>query len=453
MKKNTISIFFTLILLVLSLIPSVGLLLFGESAASGNEAKAALPKLYSAEGLNLQFLDEFKAYYSQNFYLREEAVTGWAELSTELGQSSNEQLTLGREGWLYYRETLDDYRGIGLSDESLAEISRNLSLAQQSAERRGASFLFVIAPNKISLYDKNAPDYVKKNYESSNAARLMPMLEKAGVGHADLFKAFAGQGETLYYRTDSHWTVKGAALGADTITAAFGRPTQYFAQDFSVPGTHRGDLYDMLYPRAAEVENELLPSKGWSFRTKGDARGGDAVTIRTENDIASGKLFCLRDSFGNALYPYLAESFSSATFSRSDRYDMCRSEALEADFVLFEIVERNIDWLWEKPMLFPACSQQAPDAEQSDLKLKASAEDHAEAEAQVVTVELPAALRTPGSPVYLIADGLAYEASVNADPASEESVRLTACLPEKMAVEGVIAERGGLTVFYPCATD
>ncbi len=452
MKKNSISIVFILLLMTASLIPSVGLLLFGAGESSGNEKKAELPALVKDGSLNIGVLDEYKEYIAQNFFLREEAVTGWARLSAGLGQASNDQLTLGADGWLYYRETLDDYRGIGLPEDQLLEIARNLSLAQQSAAQHGASFLFAVAPNKISLYDGEAPAYLINAHDSSNAARLQPLLDKAGVGTVDLFDTFSKEEETLYYRTDSHWTVKGAALGADTVMAAFGRPTQYFSQDFSVPGTHRGDLYDMLYPRGRLEEEEPLSSRVFSYNTLGNARGGEAVTIRTANDSADGKLFCLRDSFGNALYPYLAESFGSATFSRSDRYDLLRSEAQEADFVLFEIVERNIDWLWEKPMLFPALSRPVPAAEQSELKLKASAEVYDET-AQIVTVELPTALRTPGSPVYLVADGQAYESPVNADPASEESVRLTACVPQEAEVMGLIVELDGRTVFYPSTVE
>jgi hypothetical protein len=69
-----------------------------------------------------------------------------------------------------------------------------------------------------------------------------------------------------------------------------------------------------------------------------DPKGGDAITIRTEGPGA-GRLYCWRDSFGVALYPYLAEAFAEAVFTRSADYVLP-----EGDYEVFilEIAERNL---------------------------------------------------------------------------------------------------------------
>ena len=61
-----------------------------------------------------------------------------------------------------------------------------------------------------------------------------------------------------------------------------------------------------------------------------------------------GSLYCRRDSFGIALYPFLADSFQQAEFSRSADYSVAAFSELDADVVILEIVERNI------PLLLPA---------------------------------------------------------------------------------------------------
>ena len=51
--------------------------------------------------------------------------------------------------------------------------------------------------------------------------------------------------------------------------------------------------------------------------------------------------------FGIALYPYLAEAFAAAEFSRSADYSVEAFSGLGADAVILEIVERNL------PLLLP----------------------------------------------------------------------------------------------------
>ena len=109
-----------------------------------------------------------------------------------------------------------------------------------------------------------------------------------------------------------------------------------------------GDLYQMLYPTGKGRETELVYGPGFTYTTASDPRGGNAITIRTSSESGSGRLYCRRDSFGIALYPYLAEAFESAEFSRSSDWSVESFTGLGADTVILEIVERNI------PTLLPA---------------------------------------------------------------------------------------------------
>ena len=98
----------------------------------------------------------------------------------------------------------------------------------------------------------------------------------------------------------------------------------------------------MLYPTGSGREAELVYVSGFTYETASDPRGGNAITIRTTSETGTGSLYCLRDSFGIALYPYLAEAFASAEFSRSADYSLAAFEQVDADTVILEIVERNI---------------------------------------------------------------------------------------------------------------
>ncbi len=338
--KHFSKIFITLFLAI-CLTPFIGLLLGFESAAGANEILSPPPRF------GLTVLNETAEYVADRFALRQHLVSCWSWLNEKLLRTSaEEQVILGGDGFLFFSDTLDDYCGISLKEEELERIAQRLASLQEELEAEGKQFVFTIAPNKNSLYPGWMPAAYACRHEQSNAVRLLPWLKQYGVNYADLFTPLSE--EMLYYKTDSHWTARGAALGADTILAALGRESSYASHSFGTEGIHKGDLYEMLYPAFSGREAETLDLSGLSFRALNDTNGGNAITIRTESEYGAGTLLCWRDSFGIALYPYLADAFESATFSRAADYDLSRFADAEYDTVILEIVERNI------PRLLPA---------------------------------------------------------------------------------------------------
>lgn len=355
MEKKRIQIAFIALFLLLCLLPSVGMLLLGESQGLANEAMAPRAALRTAEGkLNCNVLSDFSSWFEGRIAFRKELVSAWASLNARVFRTSvEEQVVLGKDGWLYYSPTVDDYMGRGMSEEELERAAQNLAAIQRGCESRGARFLFTIAPNKNSLYGDNMPDRIAEDHAASNAERLKPVLERYGVNYVDLFAAFSDRGELLYYRTDSHWDNRGAALAADTILAALGTDAHFFDGPFAAGEPHLGDLYEMIYPAGTEREEGWLYSPGFTYSVSGNPRGGEAQKIKTSRDNESGSLLCWRDSFGNALYPYLAERFGEAQFLRSASYDLSQLDASGADTVIVELVERNLAQLADlDPQLF-----------------------------------------------------------------------------------------------------
>ena len=346
MMKRSLSVLFIGIFLLLCLIPSAGMLIAGPSPLLANESAPRTPALLDRDGnLNPEVLADTTDYIGTRFALRPLLVSARSFLYERLlHTSAEEQVTLGEGGELYYSSTLDDYCGVGLSDDKLRLIAAHLAGIQAQVERDGGQFLFAVAPNKNAVIPERMPARFPAGRESSNYARLLPLLKQAGVNCVDLHALFSGHPE-LYYRTDSHWTAEGAALAADALLTALNRESSFAAGPFSESGTHIGDLYQMLYPVGKGREAELEYSPGFTYETASDPRGGNAITIRTSARDRTGSLYCRRDSFGIALYPYLAEAFGTAEFSRSADYSPEAFSGLGADAVILEIVERNLSLL------------------------------------------------------------------------------------------------------------
>ena len=94
-------------------------------------------------------------------------------MSKVFDTSASKDVILGKQNWLYYKDTEDDYLGKNiLSDAEIEIISNNIKMMQQYVEAQGAKFLFFIAPNKNSLYGQYMPKLGAKFSQQSNACKL-----------------------------------------------------------------------------------------------------------------------------------------------------------------------------------------------------------------------------------------------------------------------------------------
>ena len=395
MKKA--KLIFISIFIVLCLIPSVGMLIFGEARPAANEVLARKPSVTTRSGeLSLSFLSDVSDYIADRFAFRQELATAWAGVNAKLlGTSVEEQVILGSDGWLYFSDTLPDYMGQGMSDAELRYLANDLALMQEYIESQGKQFAFTIAPNKNSIYPEHMPDYIENRHGESNAARIGAYLDTAGVNYLDLFENL-GSEENLYYKTDTHWNSRGAALAADGLLNLLDRGGDYSAASFATAENHRGDLYEMLYPAGRAVETA---------------------------PAYDGEL-----SYIIALYPYLAQSFAAATFSRSADYDLTLANS--ADAVIIELVERNLSNILSREPTFPAPARELPSAASVGTIAVDSDEAKTDAMADYVRVsgELGAYMLDSGSRVYIAAGDTAYEAYI-CTSSDSDALRFFAWIP------------------------
>lgn len=436
MKKA--KLIFISLFVALCLVPSAGMLLFGEAQPAANEVLAAKPAITTRSGeFNLSFLSDVSDYIADRFAFRQELATAWAGVNAKLfGTSVEEQVVLGRDGWLYFSDTLPDYMGQGMSDTQLRYLANDLALMQEYLEAQGKRFVFTVAPNKNSIYPEYMPGYIENRHGESSAARMGAYLDAAGVNYLDLFDIL-GSEENLYYRTDTHWNSRGAALAADGLLKLLDRSGAYSASAFAAEEEHRGDLYEMLYPAGRSLETAPAYDGELSYVCESDPNGGNAITIKTSCGDGKGELMCWRDSFGIALYPYLAQSFAAATFSRSADYDL--TLAASADTVIIELVERNLSNILSREPVFPAPVRELPPAVNAGtVSVDSDGAKSGGPEGYMrVSGELAAGMLDPGSRVYIAAGDTVYEAYICAS-ADSDALRFFAWIPADGAAHHII---------------
>ncbi|MDO4277098.1 MAG: hypothetical protein Q4D16_25845 [Eubacteriales bacterium] len=349
---------YCIIFFLICLCPSLGMLLTGQEASSENRELAKFPELKTEEGINREWLSQAGDYFQEHFAFRSELVTANALLNGKiLGVSTADGVIQGRNGWLYYKDSLSDYLGTELmSQRSLYNTAHILAMTQSYLESKGVRFLFTAAPNKNSLYGENMPYYYNVKVSSTgNLEQLKPFLEKEQVTYADLYRAFSGKEEVLYHQRDSHWNNKGAAYAAEQLMTALDKEhDSYEEETYTVRRDFQGDLDNMLYPLALTLEDEIYYDKTPTFAYVGEVESNFDPRITTVNPVKSGSLVMYRDSFGNSLLPFLADAYANAYFSRGVPYQLNDVDTAAADTVIIERAERFLPEIPQSPPVMAA---------------------------------------------------------------------------------------------------
>lgn len=415
--------------MALMAVPSAGLP-HKEPASTENRTLASFPSVRTQDGsLNTQVLSDFGDWFGDHFGFRSDLVTADAKVNSSLFQvSSSDQVVLGTDGWLYYANSLPDVQGTRqLSDRALYCIARSARLLQDSLSSRGIHFLMTIVPNKSTLYPDHLPSYCSiSTGEKSALERLETFLDGERVHYLDLCDVLqkgkekavitdpsSGAG-ILYHLRDSHWNNQGAAIAEDAMLNMLGKDhVGYDFDSYEVRTDFTGDLDTMLFPRAVTEEDEIYYDRPQTFAYVGEIGSTFDPKIMAVNPSKTGSLIMYRDSFGNALVPFLADEFSSSYFSRSEQYPESDLQDHPCDTFISERAERFLTLRSANPPIFtaPAVLPEGSITDAGDGSSVTSLQASANGDSIVWTGVLSSSLIRSDTRIYVRAGGeMIYEA-------------------------------------------
>ncbi len=316
-----------------------------------------IPSLVEQDGrINNDYMKDLSDWFDKSFGLRNFLIgTEHRIMAAIFGESSEKKVILGKDGWLFYEETLDDYQGTNLmSEREIYSIAKTLELMDEYCKSNGMKFAFVPVPNKSTLYPQKMPGFYPDFSGKSNMDMVKDELKNTEVEYVDLETEFAKE-KILYRKTDSHWTTEGAGFASDCILDALGREHKNnFGTKTRRAEDGSGDLYDMLYVYGKDYDKDIVYDKSHYFRYERPIRSFEDNFINTVCENKEDRLYMFRDSFGNTLHPFLADEFGHSAFTRVLPFDLTRAKQDGANFVILEIVERNIERIITEGAVFPA---------------------------------------------------------------------------------------------------
>jgi hypothetical protein len=166
---------------------------------------AEVPSLSADPESVAAFPSEFEAFWNDHFGFRSLLIR-WHHLMRLrlLGLSSNENVVVGTDGWLYYagQGNMDLYRAATpMTDADLAGWQEHLEESRDWLADRGIAFLFVVAPSKASIYPEHLPRSIRKVGRENRFQELNRFLrERSTVDVLDLTPTMlAGREEEVVY--------------------------------------------------------------------------------------------------------------------------------------------------------------------------------------------------------------------------------------------------------------
>lgn len=347
---------YVILVVALCCLPMLLFPIAGEKTSAEKRELAAFPSLFEEGRFNASFSQELDAWITDHFSFRSELITANNLLKATLFSTSDEdQVIVGQEGWLYFAETADDYLGQNrMSEGEIESVASVLRLMEEYVAGRGGRFVFAVAPNKNTVYPEYMPSYYRRTQKETNLDRVTRRL--AGEAYfADLKGALLACGEQTYHARDSHWNNLGALQGYNAIMKAAGRPHETYAgEDWEWRRIWEGDLDAMIFPKLGYKDLQAVFSTEWSYTYTSNFHSEEDILIATRNEEAEGSLLVFRDSFSNALLPFLAEQYETAKFSRAVPYTLHELETTAYTTVVVEIVERNLGNLLRQAPIMPA---------------------------------------------------------------------------------------------------
>lgn len=281
-------------------------------ALEGVTVKAEQPKFNFETYRSGDYAKQEEAFLSQNFGFREPVLRLYNQyLWTCYKKTYAKDVVAGKDGWLYYPQSVSDYYGKELLkwQPSVEKAKRNfdkevkyLNWARTILKENGTDLLVFMAPEKGFLYPEHLPDNQRDTTTFNAWAYFADRFEEIGFPCIEMTRWFLQMKDTVNYplipQTGAHWTFP-AVYAADSLFRFMGD-----LKGIRLPQIKLGPFYEA---KNHAIDNDLehllnlsLPMRhqyGFSPRAE--------VNIVCDSNTVKPKVLFIGNSFFWAFATYL----------------------------------------------------------------------------------------------------------------------------------------------------
>lgn len=291
-----------------------------------NRILSPLPTFTVSSFLSGNYTKNVEEYISDQFV--------WKKFWTGL-KAHTERVTLKQENnGIYFGKSdylLEDFEKPGEQFQS------NLnSIHDFTKQAKGITSYLLLAPTSVEMYKEKLPLYTS-SYSEKESIDLAKRQFADSLSFIDVYNALLSKkNEHIFFRTDHHWTMRGAFYAYEVAAKAMGL-TPFEMDDFSIDRVSK-DFYGTYYSRAnlhdikpdqievfhpkfnvtysvqyedGERSNTLYD---WDYLSGKDQYAlflsGNHSLIKIQSNIQNGrKLTVIKDSYAHSFIPFLANHY------------------------------------------------------------------------------------------------------------------------------------------------
>ncbi len=284
----------------------------------------SLERLFSG-----QFTADFERYIADQFALRDAWIGVRSAAELALGKRENNGVFVAADASLIQAFSTPDTEDL----QTKVEVINTFAAAFPDVKS-----YFMLIPNAVEILAEKLPRHAQVEDQASHLQRVCAGLDDR-VQVVDVYPAlYDHRDEYLYYRTDHHWTTQAAYYGYRKLAQEMGEtalPKESFlvtpvTQEFYGTSQAKSGLRN-LKPDAIEL---YIPKVGRELRVSyldvdeaasdtpyslGRLEGKDKYAVfldgnhglvkLSSNENTEKRLLVLKDSYANALVPFLTSHF------------------------------------------------------------------------------------------------------------------------------------------------
>jgi hypothetical protein len=294
--------------------------------------------------LNGKFQDEYETYLSDQFVGRSSFVKLKTEIGLLFGENEINDVYVGKDGYLLEKYAKEDFDSDWVTG-NIWYLSDFLNLMLQDYGEAHVRCLFI--PSKANVLTNKLPKYAEIYDTSYVVENLKKDLKKnldmdvnVNTVITDLTDILqTHQEEYIYYRTDHHWTTKGAFYAYETYLKSLGeKAASLDSYEFiQVSDDFYGTTFDKVQAAgradtisALQTKNRTLQLRFYDGETTKKSNsyydnealatqdkynyflGGNTAQIRISTGTKNGKtLLLIKDSYSNSFVEYLEKNYET----------------------------------------------------------------------------------------------------------------------------------------------
>ncbi|GAA0121008.1 DHHW family protein [Clostridium faecium] len=296
---------------------------------SENRNLEQLPKFSFKNLMKGKFTTNYEKYVSDQFALRDFWIGVKSDSDRIIGKKENNDVYLGKDGFLIQKFNKPEDKDL----KDKVEIINSFDNLTPNVNK-----YFMLVPTATKILEDKLPNYAADSDELTYIDKVKKSIN-SNINFVDLYDALSSKkDEYIFYKTDHHWTTKGAYYAYTELSKKMGVEPKS-EEDFNMKKV-TDEFYGSLYSKGGfrhinpDSINLYLPKDDEEYKVEylgenkirdslydmNNINKKDKYTVFfngnypfikiTTNKGEGRKLLVIKDSYANSFIPFLTSHFS-----------------------------------------------------------------------------------------------------------------------------------------------